>query len=414
MKELRVLFISGSIGLGHVTRDLAITAQLRQELPAADIQWLAADPASLYLRNAGEVLVPEAEDYSSESMFAEGAARGARLNLLAYLVRARGAWQHNVQVFRRIVASRPFDLVIGDETYEISLALAKEPELKKFPFVMIYDFVGLEPATRNPIERFGVHYWNCIWSRNYRLKKKPQYDLGLFVGLPEDVPDKPFGFALPNRQAFAAAMYEFIGYVFPFDPSVYADQAAVKRSLGYGSEPLIIASIGGTAIGREILELCGEAHQIALARSPSLRLLLVTGPRIAAESLRLAGIRNIEIREFVPNLHEHFAACDLAIVQGGATSTLELTALRRPFLYFPIEGHSEQANVARILEERRAGVRMTLSKTTADLLAEKMLSLLGTKVDCSYIPTDGAKKAAQLICRLMDQSGPSVRCHGEF
>jgi UDP:flavonoid glycosyltransferase YjiC (YdhE family) len=82
-----------------------------------------------------------------------------------------------------------------------------------------------------------------------------------------------------------------------------------------------------------------------------------------------------------------------------------LTALRRPFLYFPIEGHSEQANVAKILEQRGAGVRMVFSKTTPALLAEKMVSLLGAEVTYPGIPADGARVAAQLLCRLLDQSG---------
>ena len=77
-----------------------------------------------------------------------------------------------------------------------------------------------------------------------------------------------------------------------------------------------------------------------------------------------------EARHSVRNLYEHFAACDLAIVQGGGTTTLELTALHRPFLYFPLEGHSEQElAVAGRLQRHQAGIRMSYSKTTAWLLA---------------------------------------------
>ncbi len=397
MNTLTVLYVSGSIGLGHVTRDLAIAAQLRRELPGVDIQWLAADPASLVLKNAGETLLPEAQYYSNESMSAEEAAKGSRLNLLGYLLKARGAWERNVDIFRGIVKSKPFDLVIGDETYEITLALGKEPELKTFPFVMIYDFVGLEPTTSHPLERIGVYFWNRVWSRNYRLKRKPPYDLGLFVGLPEDVPDRRFGLFLPNRRDFAKAVYEFVGYIFQFDPAAYSDPPEVKGKLGYSQDPLVVVSIGGTAIGKELLELCGQAHEIALNRMPSLHTVLVAGPRIPAASLNLPRTPGLEVRTFVPNLYKHFAACDVAIVQGGATSTLELTALRRPFIYFPIEGHSEQANVARILEERKAGVRMILSKTTPTLLADTMISQLGSCVTYPEIPADGARQAAQLI-----------------
>ena len=48
------------------------------------------------------------------------------------------------------------------------------------------------------------------------------------------------------------------------------------------------------------------------------------------------------MRGFVPELYRHLAACDLAIVQGGLTTCMELTATRRPFLYVPLRHHFEQ------------------------------------------------------------------------
>jgi predicted glycosyltransferase len=41
----RVLFVSGSIGLGHVARDIAIARALRREVPGAAVSWLAGDAA---------------------------------------------------------------------------------------------------------------------------------------------------------------------------------------------------------------------------------------------------------------------------------------------------------------------------------------------------------------------------------
>ena len=59
------------------------------------------------------------------------------------------------------------------------------------------------------------------------------------------------------------------------------------------------------------------------------------------------------------DLYRHLAACDLAIVQGGLTTAMELTANRRPFLYFPLRHHFEQNfHVRHRLERYRAGRRM--------------------------------------------------------
>ena len=44
MGRQRALYLSSSIGLGHVTRDLAIAAELRRLAPELEILWLAAPP----------------------------------------------------------------------------------------------------------------------------------------------------------------------------------------------------------------------------------------------------------------------------------------------------------------------------------------------------------------------------------
>jgi len=253
--------------------------------------------------------------------------------------------------------------------------------------------------TRNPLEHLGVYYWNRVWSHDYRLKKKPPYDLALFVGEPEDIPDKPFGFMLPNRRDFARAMYTFIGYVFPFETSAYTDKQEVRKKLGYSNDPLLICALGGTAIGKELLELCGQAYVIAKEKIPQLRAVFVTGPRVPADKVNLP--EGADIKGFIPRLYEHFAASDLAIIQGGATSAFELTALRRPFVYFPLAGHCEQANVSRILTQRGAGVSLDLAGTSPEVLAGKIVNLVGTNVSYPDIPNDGAMKAAQAIRNLL-------------
>ncbi|MFC2166003.1 glycosyltransferase, partial [Acidobacteriota bacterium] len=172
-------------------------------------------------------------------------------------------------------------------------------------------------------------------------------------------------------------------------------------------EPLIVCSIGGTAVGRELLMLCGKAYPILKEKINDLRMILVCGPRLSPDSFEFP--HGVEVSGYVPNLYEHFAACDLAIVQGGATSTLELTALKRPFLYFPLKGHFEQANVADRISRHNAGIRMSYSRTTPSILAETVLSHIGQEPHCVVIPTDGALKAAKLISELIKFSPKEVR-----
>ena len=69
-------------------------------------------------------------------------------------------------------------------------------------------------------------------------------------------------------------------------------------------------------------------------------MVVVAGPRIDPATLPTHD--GLEMRAYVHDLYRQLAACDLAVVQGGLTTSMELTANRRPFLYFPLRHHFEQ------------------------------------------------------------------------
>ena len=280
--------------------------------------------------------------------------------------------------------------------------VVRDSTLKRVPLVTIFDFVGLDTTSRNPLEWIAVQLAN--WYSVRLVRRLPRlFDLTLMVGEKADVPDRPFGFLLPNRRELTKAVIEFIGYVCPFEPGDYRDRTDLRRRLGYGPEPLVICSIGGTSVGKPLLELCGRTFPLLQRNIRSVNMVVVCGPRLAADGLRLP--KGIEVKGYVHRLYEHLAACDLAIVQGGGTTTLELTALRRPFIYFPLEGHFEQRiHVAGRIQRHRAGIQLEFGHTTPEQLASAVLSNLGTEVSYPAIATTGARKAAELITEILEQN----------
>jgi UDP:flavonoid glycosyltransferase YjiC (YdhE family) len=89
-------------------------------------------------------------------------------------------------------------------------------------------------------------------------------------------------------------------------------------------------------------------------------------------------------------------------VQGGLTTCMELTANRRPFLYFPLRHHFEQNfHVAHRLDRYRAGRRMDYATTDADAIAEAIAAEMGRPVDYRPVETDGAARAASLLAELV-------------
>lgn len=409
--EAKILFISGSIGLGHVTRDLAIVEELRARRPGWRVVWLAADPARGVLREAGEELAPECRQFTGETDLVEELGGEYSLPLTqptAWLKSPRlwrsffRLWRHqrrNVAIFQKLTRREGFDLAIGDEAYEIMLELARRPALKPRRLAMLFDFVGIDAVSRSLWERVTVQM--ASWYGERLVRRLPRmFDLTLMIGEEEDVEDKPFGWRQANRRELARSMVKFVGYALPFKPAEFQDRVRLKQQLGYGTEPFIICSIGGTAVGAALLQLCGRAYPLLKKKIPHLRMVAVCGPRISPEELQLPV--EIERRGYVHRLYEHLAACDLAIVQGGGTTTLELTALRRPFLYFPLADHFEQRlHVAKRIERHGAGVKLEFASTTPECLAAEVLAHIGEEAGYPPIRSDGAARAADLLVDLM-------------
>jgi hypothetical protein len=398
MSGLRILYVSGSLGLGHVTRDLAIAREMRALEPGVELYWLAGSPAADFLAAKGETLVPEGASYRCETDLAERTAgSGHALSLTTYVYRALGAWLHNAKVIGRTARRGGFNAIVGNETYEVivSYVFGKNVLPSGVPYIMMWDFYGMEVTSRRLFEKIGAWGLNLIWSQERRVTGRPG-NASIFIGEPEDVPDRRFGPFLPNRRRYSEKHTHFVGYALTFDPATLPDRTSLRRELGYGPEPLVICTIGGTAVGRPLLELCGRAYPEAAGKIPGLHMVLVCGPRIDPAILDVPP--GVEKQGLVPDLYKHLAVCDLAIVQGGGTTTLETTALRRPFLFFPIAGQSEQeVTIAGRLARHKAGIRMDLGTMTPSGLAEAIAANIGCDVSSPSVPIEGARRAAEII-----------------
>jgi UDP-N-acetylglucosamine:LPS N-acetylglucosamine transferase len=129
-------------------------------------------------------------------------------------------------------------------------------------------------------------------------------------------------------------------------------------------------------------------------------MILVCGPRVLPESVKAP--EGVKVLGYVPRLYRHLGAADLCVVSAGGTTTIELTALEKPFLYFPLEQHFEQeVGVANVCQRHRAGIRMVRSKTTPEMLAEAILSNLGKTTDYAKLPINGASEAARIVNALL-------------
>jgi pimeloyl-ACP methyl ester carboxylesterase/predicted glycosyltransferase len=396
----RALYISSPIGLGHAQRDAAIADELRKRHPDLEIDWLAQHPVTAVLEARGERIHPGSAYLANESGHIESESAEHDLHCFQAIRRMDEILLSNFMVFHDIVRDEQYDLWIGDEAWELDYYLHENPEQKRAAYVWLTDFVGWLPmADGGEDEAFLTADYNAEMIEHIARFARVR-DRAIYVGNPEDIVPDVFGPDLPLIRDWTEEHYDFAGYITGFDLA-FADREALRAEFGYGpDEEVCIVAVGGSGVGGHLLRRVIAAFPKAKELVPALRMVVVAGPRI--DPARLPSHDGLELRAYVHELYRHFAACDLAVVQGGLTTAMELTANRRPFLYFPLRHHFEQnLHVRHRLDRYRAGRRMDFDAETPETIAGAIAEEIGREVDYRPVETDGAARAAARIAELL-------------
>ena len=210
-----------------------------------------------------------------------------------------------------------------------------------------------------------------------------------------------FGTALPAMREWIPRHFEFSGYILEQDPTTFGSRDELRQVLGYRPhERVCIITVGGSAVGTHLIRRILQGYAAVQAKLPDLRTIVVTGPRIDPGSIEVPA--GVEARAFLPDLNRHLAACDLALVQGGLATCMELAAAGTPFLYFPLRNHFEQNfHVAHRLDRYGAGIRMDYMTATPDMIADAMVTASQAPTGFKPVEAGGAVRAARMLAELI-------------
>jgi pimeloyl-ACP methyl ester carboxylesterase len=397
----RALYLSSPIGLGHGRRDIAIARELRRLHPDLQVDWLAQDPVTRLLEASGERIHPLSQRLASETRHIELESGAHELHCFHALRSMDEVLIANFMIFQEAVDGGGYDLVIADEAWDIDHFWHEHPELKKAKLAWLTDFVGYLPMpSGGEREAFLTTDYNAEMIEH--VERHPQVrDRAIFVGGPEDIVPMSFGKDLPAIREWVPRHFEFVDYIIGEHPAGFGSRADLRERLGYRpGERVCIVTVGGSGVGAHLIRRILQSYPTVHARLPELRMVVVAGPRIDPRSLDAPP--GVEVRAFVPNLDRHLAACDLALVQGGLTTCMELAAADTPFLYFPLRNHFEQNfHVAHRLDRYGAGRRLEFAAATPDVIAEAMLVELRAPRRPSPVAADGAARAARMLVDLL-------------
>ncbi len=398
----RAIYVSSPIGLGHARRDVAIAKELRRLVPDLEIDWLAQDPVTRVLEAEGERIHPASAHLVSESAHLESESGEHDLHCFQAFRTMDEILMANYMVFDDVVHEERYDLWIGDEAWELDYHLHKNPSRKNAPFAWLTDFVGWLPMPDGgEREAFVAADYNAEMVEHIRDHPGIR-DCSIFVGNPDDIVPGRLGPDLPGIREWTEGNFEFSGYITGFGCEGMDDRQRLREELGYlPHERVCVVTVGGSGVGGHLLRRVMESFPEAKRQVPGLRMIVVAGPRIDPATLPAAD--GLEVRPYVHQLYRHLAASDLAVVQGGLTTAMELTAARRPFLYFPLRHHFEQNfHVAHRLDRYGAGRRMDYETSTPASIAHAIAEEIDRPLDYVPVESDGAARAAQRIAELLD------------
>ncbi len=400
-RQKRALFVCSPIGLGHVRRDVAVAAALRELRPGIEIEWLAQHPVTAVLESLGETVHPASRFLANESGHFESESAEHDLHCFTAWRRMDEILLANFMVFDDMVRDTHYDLWVGDEAWELDYYLHENPELKRSAYAWLTDFVGFLPMPDGAEnEEWLTADYNAEMIEH--IDRYPRLrDRSVFVGDAADVVADRFGPGLPTIREWTEQHFSFPGYITGFDPSEFVDREGIRHELGWRpDEKVCLVTVGGTSVGSSLLRRVIQSFPLAQKLLPELRMIAVTGPRIDPAALDPPA--GVQVVGFVPDLYRQLAVCDIAVVQGGLSTAMELTANRRPFLYFPLRHHFEQnIHVRHRLNRHRAGRAMDYAIDGPEEIAAALAQELYRPVDYLHVDSGGAKRTATLLAEML-------------
>ncbi|HUT06802.1 MAG TPA: glycosyltransferase [Nitrosopumilaceae archaeon] len=331
-------FFSSPIGLGHVTRDIAI-ADCFEDIST---NFVTGDGAAKILKN----LDFKVDDVYTPPQFI--VENGSLKNPAKWLWKYYQYYKDCKKISAKIIEKKNPIFIVSDEDFA-SLTVAQD---KKIPTVLITDILET---------RFTTGFTSFIEKRMNKSMQKIIKNCDAVI-LPEVGSDEGN-----------------IRRVGPIVRQTMYSRENLREKFSFNKKTIVVA-IGGTDAGMFLIEKVLEI----LPKIKEHEIVLVTGPSM---DKNFKEIRNLG---FVNNLHEIIYAADVLVSLAGKSTIDEAKEYGTPAIFIPIKGHFEQEDNARdegfIFEDINRLEKLILEK-----LEEKR----------NPIKNNGAIKAAGIIRDLL-------------
>ncbi|MHA7648056.1 glycosyltransferase [Nitrosopumilus sp. S4] len=335
-------FFSSPIGLGHVTRDIAIANNFQN----ISTNFVTGSGAAKILKNL---------DFNVQDVYHPPdfiINNGTLQNPAKWLWNYYQYYKECKSISQKILECDKPDLVVSDEDFA-SLSNAQN---KKTPTILITDILET---------RFTKGLASLIEKKMNKSMKEIIKKCDIVI-LPEDGDD-----------------HDNIRRVGPIIRQTNSTREQLREKFSFSKKTVLI-SIGGTSSGIFLIE---KALDAISKINQDLQIVLVAGPAVSKE------FKNTRNEGFVNNLHEYIYAADVLISLAGKSTIDEARYYGTPSIFIPIKGHFEQEDNA-----REEGFAFEDVKRLDSLILEKL------EEKRNQINTNGAEKASQIILKMIQSN----------
>ncbi len=328
-------FFSSPIGLGHVTRDIAIVKNLKD----FSFNFVTGSGAAKILKkinyNVNDV-------YNPPSFVVEN---GVLNNQTKWLWSYYQYYKNCKNISKKIIKKNNSELIISDEDFA-SLTNAQE---LKIPNILITDV--LETKFTKGIASF--------------IEKKMNKSMMNIIKNCDAVIIPENGENVDN-----------IRRIGPIVREINFSREELRKKFLFNKKTILI-SVGGTNAG---LFLIQRSIESILKLNLDIEIILVTGPSITKK------FDNVKNLGFVDNLHELIYASDVVISLAGKSTIDEANAYGTPGIFIPIKDHFEQEN-----NSKNEGFSFNDINKLDELILEKL------EKKRNKVNANGAELAAEII-----------------
>ena len=301
-----VLFFVSPIGLGHASRSIAIMDKLN--IDKKNSLFVSGSSACRLIKDGGFNVL---DRYNPPKFDVKD---GVLENSFVWLLRYFSYYKQCKKISNDVINNyNNHDLIISDEDFA-SLVVAEKLKKKR---ILITDI------TNTSFTRGFLSY----------IERKMNKQMEKIIKSCDCVIIPDFGDDKDN-----------IRYVGPIVRETTKSREDLREEFGFDKKT-IVASIGGTDLGRHLLEKTIATWR-KIKKSRDLDLVVISGPSLQMHSSSPVDFRNLG---YVNNLHEYIYAADLVVSLAGRSTMDEAIVYGTPGIFIPIKDHFEQEQGAKRL-----------------------------------------------------------------